>query len=54
MGWFSAARLMAGLIRISSQVDARLRCSTDGALPALAEDVYGPMSGQVSSAVLAA
>ena len=33
------------------QVDVRLRCSTDGALLALAEDMYGPMSGQVSSAM---
>ncbi len=32
---------------VGLQVDVRLRCGSDGAAPALAEDVYGPMSGQV-------
>ncbi|KAK9830922.1 hypothetical protein WJX81_005694 [Elliptochloris bilobata] len=36
---------------VALEVEARLRCGADGALPPLAEEVYGPMSGQVTSVV---
>lgn len=45
---FQASEVPIDLFTPSAlQVDARVRCGADGALPALAEDVYGPMSGQV-------